>query len=277
MPVDRLAAELGAQPFLLVPRRLALAQLSGGIVRVEWDLLAHQIPSHLLAMSHDAIKAGLPDGQCVLPLDEIVRQFSPEIFLSAGPAADLRGIEVFSAPFQPLEAVGGARSQRPRSRHCRLRLCPLPSSRRFRTRSRGSCARSQSRPTRQPLRWTSSTTLTCSGRARPRRNPESLALRAPMPPALAEEERAEHAAEWRTPLGRESVPTAERERPAAKPAHRESALQDDLHSCAAHRALPAVGPLAVEVRVAGGVTLLSATSPQSTTRWPSLPPRFFCR
>ena len=73
VPVDRLAAELGAQPFLLVPRRLALAQLSGGIVRAGWDILAPQIPSHLLAMSHDAIKAGLPDGQCVLPLDEIVR------------------------------------------------------------------------------------------------------------------------------------------------------------------------------------------------------------
>ena len=49
VPVDRLAAELGAQSFLLVPRRLALAQLSGGIVRAEWDLLAPQIPSHLLA------------------------------------------------------------------------------------------------------------------------------------------------------------------------------------------------------------------------------------
>src|SRR6185503_11982759 len=97
-----LAAELGAHPFLLVPRRLALAQLSGGIVRARWDLLAPQIPSHLLAMSHDAIKAGLPDGQCVLLLDEIVRQFSPEIFLGAGPPADVRGIEVFSAPFQLL-------------------------------------------------------------------------------------------------------------------------------------------------------------------------------
>ncbi len=44
VPVDRLAAELGAQSFLLVPRRLALAQLSGGIVRAGWDLLAPQIP-----------------------------------------------------------------------------------------------------------------------------------------------------------------------------------------------------------------------------------------
>ena len=122
VPVDRLAAELGAQSFLLVPRRLALAQLSGGIVRAEWDLLAPQIPSHLLAMSHDAIKAGLPDGQCVLPLDEIVRQFSPEIFLTAGPAPDVRGIEVFSAPFQPLGPCGRPRP-RPRSRYCRLRLC----------------------------------------------------------------------------------------------------------------------------------------------------------
>ena len=71
-------------------------------MRAAWDLLAAQVPPDLLAMSHDAIKAALPDGHCVLPLDEIVRQFSPEIFLPAGPGPDVRGIEVFPAPFQPL-------------------------------------------------------------------------------------------------------------------------------------------------------------------------------
>ena len=76
VPLDRLAEELGAQLFLLIPRRLALAQLSGGIVSAGWDLLAPQVPTRLFSMSHDAIKAALPDGGCVLPIDEIVRQFS---------------------------------------------------------------------------------------------------------------------------------------------------------------------------------------------------------
>jgi hypothetical protein len=92
--------------------------------------------------------------------------------------------------------------------------------------------------------------------------PESL-VRAAMPPAPVEEECAEHAAEGaRRPWVEESVPTAERERPAAKPTHRKSAIQDDLHLLRGLTALlPAVGPLAVEVLVVGGVTLLSATSP----------------
>jgi hypothetical protein len=262
VPVDRLAAEIGAQTFLLVPRRLALAQLSGGIVRAEWDLLAHQIPPHLLAMSHDAIKAGLPDGQCVLPLDEIVRQFSPEIFLTTGPAPDVRGIEVFSAPFQPLEA---RQSQTEATSEIEV---PSPSV---------------SAPVEPPL--PDEIRRIVPATAEPAASPagsvnvhhqadpvlvepvpavvsESL-IPAPMPPARVEEERPEPAAEGaRRPWVEESAPTAERGRPTAKRAHRESALQDDLHLLRGLTALlPAVGPLAIEVRVVGGVTLLSAMSP----------------
>ena len=66
----------------------------------------------------------------------------------------------------------------------------------------------------------------------------------------------------RRPWVEESAPSAESGRPAPEPAHRESAIQDDLHLLRGLTALlPAVGPLAVEVRVVGGVTLLSATSP----------------
>jgi hypothetical protein len=261
VPVDRLAAELGAQPFLLVPRRLALAQLSAGIVRARWDLLAPQIPSHLLAMSHDAIKAGLPDGQCVLPLDEIVRQFSPEIFLTAGPAPDVRGIEVFSAPFQPLGV-------KRRETEAEVEVVPSPVV---------SAPVEPQLPDEIPGIVPAITEPVDSPAdsvdAQHDADPalvepvpairlESL-IRAPMPPARVEEERPEHAAESaRRPWVEESAPSAESGRPAAKPAHRESALQDDLHLLRGLTALlPAVGPLAVEVRVVGGVTLLSATSP----------------
>ena len=262
VPFDSLAAELGAQSFLLVPRRLALAQLSGGIVRAEWDLMAHQIPSHLLAMSHDAIKAGLPDGQCVLPLDEIVRQFSPEIFLTAGPAPDVRGIEVFSAPFQPLEA------RRSETEAASEKVLPPPIV---------------SAPVDPSLPDEIAGIVPAA--AEPAESPADSVdvphhaepvlvepvpavvsgsnVPAPMPPARVDEDRPEHAAQGaRRPRVEESAPTAERGRPAAKPAHRASALQDDLHLLRGLTALlPAVGPLAIEVRVVGGVTLLSATSP----------------
>jgi hypothetical protein len=257
VPVDRLAAELEAQPFLLVPRRLALAQLSGGIVRAGWDLLAPQIPSHLLAMSHDAIKAGLPDGQCVLPLDEIVRQFSPEIFLAAGPAADVRGIEVFSAPFQPLGVSRSVTAAAPE-----IGAMPSPVV---------SAAVEPQLPDEVP-EIVPAIAVPADAPADsviaqhdadpvvvepvPAVVPESL-VSAPMPPARLEEKRPDHAAE-----SAHRPPPAEREKPAAKPAHRESATQDDLHLLRGLTALlPAVGPLAVEVRVVGGVTLLSATSP----------------
>jgi hypothetical protein len=263
VPVDRLAAELEGQPFLLVPRRLALAQLSGGIVRAGWDLLAPQIPSHLLAMSHDAIKAGLPDGQCVLPLDEIVRQFSPEIFLTAGPAADVRGIEVFSAPFQPL---GVSRSETEAASKIEVLPSPVVSA-------PVELQLPDEIPEIVPATAEPADSPADSVNAQhdddpvlvesvPAIVPESL-LRAPMPPARMEEKRPEHAAESaRRPWVEESAPTAERGGPAAKPARRESALQDDLHLLRELTALlPAVGPLAIEVRVVGGVTLLSATSP----------------
>ena len=250
---------LGAQSFLLVPRRLALAQLSGGIVRAGWDLLAPQIPSHLLAMSHDAIKAGLPDGQCVLPLDEIVRQFSPEIFLTAGPAPDVRGIEVFSAPFQPM---GVMRSETEAASEIEVLPSPLVSA-----------PVEPQLPDEIPGLVPATAEPADSVDVQHDADPvlvepvpavllESL-IRAPMPLARVEEERPDHAAERRrSPWIEESVPTAERGRPAAKPAHPGSALQDDLHLLRGLTALlPAVGPLAIEVRVVDGVTLLSATSP----------------
>ena len=91
---------------------------------------------------------------------------------------------------------------------------------------------------------------------------ESL-IHAPIPLARVEEERADRAAEGRqSPWVEESLTLAERGKPAAKPARPVSALQDDLHLLRGLTALlPAVGPLAIEVRVVDGVTLLSALSP----------------
>ena len=259
VPVDRLAAELGAQSFLLVPRRLALAQLSGGIVRAAWDLLAPQIPSHLLAMSHDAIKAGLPDGQCVLPLDEIVRQFSPEIFLTGGPAPDVRGIEDFSAPFQPL---GVTRSETEAASEIEVLPSPVVSA-----------PVEPQLPDEIPDIVPATAQPADSVDAQHDADPvlvepvpavllESL-IRAPMP--LARGRKSAQTTRPRVGEARrveESLPTAERARPAAKPARPGSALQDDLHLLRGLTALlPAVGPLAIEVRVVDGVTLLSAMSP----------------
>jgi hypothetical protein len=270
VPADRLAEELGAQTFLLVPRRLALAQLSAGIVRAGWDLLAPQIPSHLLAMSHDAIKAGLPDGDCVLPLDEIVRQFSPEIFLTAGPAADVRGIEVFAAPFQPLEV---RRSETEAASEIEVLSPPIvsaPVEPALPDEIPGSVpvtAKPGDSPADSPA--DSVDTQHDPGPVLvepvPAILPEAV-IHAPGPPAQVEEERPPYAAEkalrpWPTEV-EESVPTAERGRPAAKPARPGSALQDDRQLLRGLTALlPAVGPLAIEVRMVDGVTLLSATSP----------------
>jgi hypothetical protein len=229
VPVDRLAAELGAQPFLLVPRRLALAQLSGGIVRAEWDLFAPQIPSHLLAMSHDAIKAGLPDGQCVLPLDEIVRQFSPEIFLSAGPGPDVRGIEDFSAPFQPL---GVMRSETEATSEIDVLASPVAST-------PVEPKRSDAIPGIVPVT------------AEPADLPADSPTDSPTDSVDPQHDADPVLVEPAPPILLESIP--------ARPGF---SHQDDLHLLRELTALlPAVSPLAIEVRVVDGVTLLSATSP----------------
>jgi hypothetical protein len=240
VPADRLATELGAQPSLLVPRRLVLAQLGDGIVRASWDLVAPQIPSHLLAMSHEAIKAALPDGQCVLPLDEIVRQFAPDIFLSAGPAPDVRGIEEFSAPFQPLEirAESSAASE--------LEVMPAPMAS-----APVEVARLDDVP--EIVSLTEAPASPPDPIDTHRRVAPIVAP--PVPVALLE-------TIPRAPVLQIQVEEGA-ERPAAKPARRGSALQgDDAHLLRELTALlPAAGLLVFEVRAVDGVTLFSATSP----------------
>ncbi len=275
VPVDRLAAELGAQSVLLIPRRLALAQLSGGIVRAEWDLLAPQIPAHLLAMSNDVIKAGLPEGQCVLPIDEIVRQFSPEIFLTAGPAPDVRGIEGFSAPFQPLGEVRSAAEAEPE-----IEVLPSPVV---------SAPVEPQHPAEIPGIVHATAEPADSPDAQHDADPVPVEpvpavllespIPAPLPLAQVAEEHPDHAAENALPPGsrkRSRPPSARdpwRRRPVQTLRSRTSSIScvGSPRSC-----LPWA-----RSRSRSGWWTVSRCSPRrrrhSTTRWPSLPPRFFCR
>jgi hypothetical protein len=102
VPLERLVAELERPGQILVPRRLALAQLAKGMVRAPWDLVAGQLPAHLLLMTSQEVAGRLPDGQVLLPIDEIVRQLPPALFIRGGPPADISGIEGFPEPFQPM-------------------------------------------------------------------------------------------------------------------------------------------------------------------------------
>ncbi|HEV8437031.1 MAG TPA: hypothetical protein VGT40_02960 [Methylomirabilota bacterium] len=106
-PLDRVGAALAEPGYLLVPRRLALVQLAEGLVRAGWEVVADQFPRSLLAVTDDEIRRHLPDGQLVLPLDEVVAQMPPELFLAAGPLADVPDIESFPLPFQRLPAAAG--------------------------------------------------------------------------------------------------------------------------------------------------------------------------
>jgi hypothetical protein len=101
-PLDRVAGELERPGHLLVPRRLALGQLVQGVVRAPWELVASQFPAHLLQMTSEEVAARLPGGKLVLPIDEIVRQFPTALFMPSGPPPDVRGIESFPEPFQPM-------------------------------------------------------------------------------------------------------------------------------------------------------------------------------
>jgi hypothetical protein len=55
----------------------------------------------LLAVSEEELARQFVDG-LLLPLDEVIRQFPPETFAAAGPGPDVRQLESFPAPFQPL-------------------------------------------------------------------------------------------------------------------------------------------------------------------------------
>lgn len=101
LPLDRVGANLAEPGRLRIPRALLLPQLGEGEVRVPWDVVAGQLPRQLLAVSEEELARQFVDG-LLLPLDEVIRQFPPETFATAGPGPDVRQLESFPAPFQPL-------------------------------------------------------------------------------------------------------------------------------------------------------------------------------
>ena len=100
-PMEQVAARMRAPGALLVPLSSVLPQLGEGMIRVGWDVVGVQFPHDLMAISDEEMAARLPQG-LQLPLDEIIRQLSPDLFANTGPAADVSGLESFPAPFQPL-------------------------------------------------------------------------------------------------------------------------------------------------------------------------------
>ena len=101
VPLDQVAERMRQPGALLIPQSVVLPQLAEGLIRVGWDVIAPQFPRVALAVSDAEMAERLPNG-IRLPLDEIVRQVPPDLFMAAGPAADVRGLEYFPAPFQPL-------------------------------------------------------------------------------------------------------------------------------------------------------------------------------
>ncbi len=99
--LDQVAERMRQPGALLIPQSLVLPQLAEGLIRVGWDVIAPQFPHEAMAVSDAEMAERLPNG-LRLPLDEIVRQVPLDLFMAAGPAADVRGLEYFPAPFQPL-------------------------------------------------------------------------------------------------------------------------------------------------------------------------------
>ncbi len=101
VPLDQVAERMRQPGALSIPQSVVLPQLAEGLIRVGWDVIAPQFPRDAMAVSDAEMAERLPNG-LRLPLDEIVRQVPMDLFMAAGPAADVRGLEYFPAPFQPL-------------------------------------------------------------------------------------------------------------------------------------------------------------------------------
>ena len=100
-PLEQVAERMRQPGSLLIPQSVVLPQLAAGLIRVGWDVVAPQFPPDEMAVSDAEMAERLPNG-IRLPLDEVIRQVSLDLFMAPGPAADVRGLEYFPAPFQPL-------------------------------------------------------------------------------------------------------------------------------------------------------------------------------
>jgi hypothetical protein len=101
VPLEQVAQQMWQPGSLLIPHSLVLPQLAEGLIRVSWEAVASQFPREQLTASDAEMMERLPNG-IRLPLDEVIRQVPPDLFMAGGPAVDVRGLESFPAPFQPL-------------------------------------------------------------------------------------------------------------------------------------------------------------------------------
>jgi hypothetical protein len=101
IPLEQLAERLHEPGALLIPQALVVPQLGEGLIRVGWETVATQFPREEMTVSHGEMMERLSNG-IRLPLDEVIRQIPPDLFMNVGPAVDVRGLESFPAPFQPL-------------------------------------------------------------------------------------------------------------------------------------------------------------------------------
>jgi hypothetical protein len=105
VPLSQLGARLREPETLLVAHTLIVPQLGEGVVQVAWEDVADQFPSAVIAVAPAEVKERIVNGRLLLPLDEIVRQLSPNVFGSSlgRSLVEVPGIESFPAPFKPIE------------------------------------------------------------------------------------------------------------------------------------------------------------------------------
>jgi len=104
LPLGQVGARLREAEMLVVPQALIVPQLGEGVVQVAWEVVAEQFPAAVFAVEPAEVKERIVNGRLLLPLDEIVRQLSSDVFAASigrGPV-EVPGIEGFPAPFKPL-------------------------------------------------------------------------------------------------------------------------------------------------------------------------------
>jgi len=103
LPLHQVGAQLAEREVLVVPQALIVPQLGEGVVQVEWDVVAGQFPPEVFAVPLSEVATRIVNGRLLLPLDEIVRQLSRDVFaasMARGPV-EMPGLEEFPAPFRP--------------------------------------------------------------------------------------------------------------------------------------------------------------------------------
>jgi hypothetical protein len=104
VPLGQVGVRLQQPNSLLVPQALIVPQLGEGAVHVAWEVVVGQFPVEVFVGAPTDVKDHIEEGRLLLPLDEIVRQLSPDVFggaMARGPV-HVPGIESFPAPFKPL-------------------------------------------------------------------------------------------------------------------------------------------------------------------------------